>query len=58
MTWHPREYLWDGPAYDYDQAISATATGQTWVEPWSVGARKGGIYPGDYAFLYRQYRDL
>ena len=53
LTWHPREYLWE--EHGYYEAIHGTADGQLVPDSWTVGNRKGGISPGDRAYLYRYH---
>ena len=55
LTWHPMQYLWHEQEHGYDEAMQMTAAGLTWPEDWTAGVRKGGISPGDWAFLYRQH---
>jgi len=53
LTWNPDK----GAASDEAKRIEATASGYVWVGDWSVGSRKKGIAPDDYAFLVRQHRE-
>jgi len=55
LTWNPERWAWD--ADEYARAVQVTAVGVSWSEPWSVGLRTGGIFPGDRAFLLRQKRE-
>jgi hypothetical protein len=55
LTWNPDRWTW--PTEQYDQAVRATAAGESWRERWSVGLRKGGVVPGDRAYLLRQNKD-
>jgi len=56
LTWNPDNDLgW--PEDDYASVIASTALGQRVTRQWSAAARKGGIYPGDRAFMLRQRRD-
>jgi 5-methylcytosine-specific restriction protein A len=55
LTWHPLHYHW--VEHGYDEAIQETAAGRAWPDNWTVGVRRGGISPGDRAFLYRQHRN-
>jgi hypothetical protein len=55
LTWNPDRWTW--PADEFVRAIQATAAGGTWPGSWAVGVRKGGIAPGDRAFLLRQGRN-
>lgn len=57
LTWNPALYRWDKQEGGYDQAIQVTAAGQIWAEDWTVGVRKGGVSPGDRAYLFRQHED-
>jgi 5-methylcytosine-specific restriction enzyme A len=54
LAWHPLHFRWE--ERDYAEAIDATAAGQIWPDEWTVGVRRGGIKPGDRAFLYRQHQ--
>jgi 5-methylcytosine-specific restriction enzyme A len=53
LTWHPEFFRWE--EYGYREAIQSTADGQLVHDDWTVGNRKGGISPGDRAYLYRQH---
>lgn len=55
LMWHPGSYRWEEDGYH--EVIRATAAGERPADDWTVGVRKGGIFPGDRAFLYRMYRD-
>jgi 5-methylcytosine-specific restriction protein A len=52
LTWNP-----DRTEVDEAERVEATASGTDWIGSWSVGARKQGIAPDDYALLVRQHRD-
>ena len=43
LTWNPDRWTW--PADEYAQAVQATAAGESWSEPWSVGLRKTASLP-------------
>lgn len=50
LTWNPTLAAWDP---GYRDAIARTATGEVVDERWATGTRRGGVAPGDRAYLLR-----
>jgi len=55
LAWHPLNYRWI--EHGYGEAIQETVAGRRWPDKWTVGVRRGGISPGNRAFLYRQHHN-
>ncbi len=51
LTWNPDRFDW---GEGYLDAIDETSRGLQVDGDWSTGGRKGGLEPGDTAFLLRQ----
>jgi len=54
--------IWDGSESGYAEAdftadVATTAAGGVVAGNWSVGSRRGGMFPGDRVFLLRQGTD-
>lgn len=52
LTWNPERWPWDERSLRRD--VESTAAGRRVKGRWSVGGRRGGISPGDRAYLLRQ----
>lgn len=56
LTWNPDQ--WNFAEGRYDELVESTTRGESPLEDWSVGVRRGGVTWGDRAFLLlRQHRE-
>jgi 5-methylcytosine-specific restriction protein A len=54
LTWNPSRQESDATV---NAIIASTKRGETSIQDWSVGLRRGGIKQGDRAFMVRQHED-